>query len=308
MPFYPFTEVFGQKPQVAPFEPTDPLKELGSLLGGEIKDWPQIEQLSNLYQTYMMGALNEAIPGFSDILKAGGTDTEALLTQAEPLIKGEIPPDVAQSVMRSAAFQSLGSGTMGSPMAGALTARDLGVTSLDLMSQGANLLGAGGNAAQRWAQIASGTILPPSSQLYSPEWFSTFMAQQRAAKQATQQLRYNVAAAPDPAAAGISGTIMNLLGAYLGHGMGGGGGSITPSYGSIIGSSMQQPGGAAAPSASPTYGLSKDTPYGVAAPTMDYGSTVPMPYAIASNPFNTPYNLGASPTDPASAYYYNPGG
>jgi hypothetical protein len=61
-------------------------------------------------------------------------------------------------------------------------------------------------------------------------------------KQATQQFGYNVAALPNPAAAGISGTIMNLLGAYLGHGMGGGGGSITPSYSSIMGGGGVQGG------------------------------------------------------------------
>jgi hypothetical protein len=225
----PLDLVFGQKPEVAPFLPTDPLAELSVLLGGEIRDWPQIEQLSNMYQSYMFSALEEAVPGFRDILKQGGIDTEALLKEADPLIHGQIPEDVAGEVMRSSAFQSLGAGTLGAPIGTALTARDLGRTSLDLMTQGANLLGSAGNAAQRWAGLAGSTILNPSTQLYSPEWFSTFMAQQRAAQQATKQLGYNVAAAPDPAAAGISGTLMNLLGAYLGHGMGGGG-QITPQY------------------------------------------------------------------------------
>lgn len=272
--------VFGQKPQVASFIPTDPLAELGTLLGGEIKDWPQIENLSNLYQTYMLGALNEAVPGFSDILKAGGVDTLALEKQALPLIEGKLPADVAAQVERSDAFQSLTSGTAGSPMAAGLTARDLGLTSLDLMNQGANLMGAAGNAAQRWAGIASGTILPPSANLYSPEWFSQFIAQQNAAKQATQQLRYNVAAAPDPAAAGISGTIMNLLGAYLGAGRGGGGGSITPSYASATGG----------------FGMGGVNPYAATQGGFNYG-----PYNVGGS--SVPYMGGGMPTDISNPGY-----
>lgn len=222
-------QVFGRKPDVPPLQPTDPLAELSTLLGGEIKDWPQIEELSNLYQNYMLGALDTAVPGFSDILKQGGVDAQALLQEALPLEKGQIPEDVAQQVTRSAAFQSLGAGTLGGPMGSALAARNLGLTSLDLMSQGANLATSGGNAAQRWAGIASGTILPPSANMYSPEWFSQFIAQQRASQQAIAQQRANVAAAPDPALQALNQWIEqvggSIISSYAGGGMGGGKGA-----------------------------------------------------------------------------------
>lgn len=320
-------QIFGAKPQVAPFLPTDPLAELHTLLGGEISDWSQIEQLGNLYQTYMMGALNEAVPGFSDILKQGGADTEALLKEAQPLIEGQIPADVASQVMRSAAFQSLGAGTAGSPMGGALTARDLGLTSLDMMSQGANLLGAGGNAAQRWAQIASGTILPPSANLYSPEWFSTFMAQQRAGEQATQQMKFNVAASPNPALQALNQWIEQVggtaIGAYTGGGMGGGmgkgggGGSYMTSFnpGQMEGNwsgNVQQGGAAPGVQAGFQPGTIADTGgYGAYGNAFSGGggySTVPMPYGIGANPFNAGYNLSLAPTDPTQAGYFGFGG
>lgn len=317
--------IFGAKPQVAPFQPTDPLAELHQLLSGEIKDWPQIEELSSLYQTYMMGALNEAVPGFSDILKQGGADTQALLDQAAPLIQGEIPPDVAQSVMRSAAFQSLGSGTLGGPMGSALTARDLGLTSLDLMNQGANLLGQGGNAAQRWAQIASGTILPPSANLYSPEWFSTFMAQQRAAAQATQQFKYNVAASPDPALQALNQWIEQVggtaIGAYTGGGMGGGGGRggsymtgyNANQYGGDWLNNVGQGGASPGVSAGFQPGTIADTGgYGAYASAFGGGGGAPgaspMPYNIAPNPFNAGLNLSLAPTDPTQPGYFGFGG
>ena len=219
--------IFGRKPDVPGLKETDPLAELNTLLGGEIKDWPQIEQLSNLYQQYMLGALDEAIPGFGDILKQGGVDTLSMLTEADPLIHGQIPDDVKQQVLRSGAFQGLMSGG-GGQFTSSLQARDLGLTSLDLQQKGAAMAGEAGNAAQRWASIAGGTIMSPSQNMYSPAWFSDFIAKQRASQQAIKQQRANVAAAPNPFGQALNqwleqvgGTIVS---SYAGGGMGGMGG------------------------------------------------------------------------------------
>lgn len=238
-----------------------------------------------------MGAYENAIPGFADILSQGGADTLSLLQEAKPLIEGEIPDDVKSQVLRSSAFQSLMGGTAGSSMASALQARDLGLTSIDLMNKGANLLTAGGNSAQRWASLAQGTILPPTASMYSPAWFAQFQAEQNAAKQATKQFKYNVDAAPDPAWAGITGTAMNLLGAYLGAGRGGGGGNMLATTGASDWSgNLAQGIGAGA------------TFTGSVSPTISAG------YNFGGNPFNaqpspfipetdTKNVVGAPPTD-----------
>jgi hypothetical protein len=225
--------IHGEKPHVAGFIPTDPIAMLRQLLGGEIQDWPQITQIGDFYQQYMQNAIGREIPNFSQILQQGGVDTQATLAAALPLIQGQIPPDVARQVMERSAFTSLGAGSLGGPMGTAFSARQLGLTSLDLMNQGANLAASGGNAAQRWQQMAMGTIMPPSSQMYSPEWFSTFNAQQNAARQATQQMRFNVAAAPDPAWADRAKMFANLTG--MAAGSGNLGGSIGSSYGASFG-------------------------------------------------------------------------
>lgn len=86
------------------------------------------------------------------------------------------------------------------------------------------MIGQGGNSAQRWAQLARGGIMDPSSQLSTPGQVSQFDLENKILKQQSKQYAFNVAAAPDPVASGISNTIMSLLGAYLGGGMGGGGG------------------------------------------------------------------------------------
>src|SRR5262245_29109321 len=128
--------IHGQKPEVAPFIPTDPLEQLNKLLKGEISSWDQITGLSDIYQKYMTGAFEEAIPGFTDILSQGGADISSLLSGAAPLIRGEIPEDVQKQVFRTNAYQTLMSGG-GAQFGRALNARDLGLTSLDLMTKGA---------------------------------------------------------------------------------------------------------------------------------------------------------------------------
>lgn len=318
--------VFGRKPDVPPLQPTDPLAELTTLLGGEIKDWPQIEELSSLYQNYMLGALDTAVPGFTDILKQGGVDAQTLLKEALPLEQGQIPADVAQQVTRSSAFQSLGAGTLGGPMGSALAARNLGLTSLDLMNQGANLAASGGNAAQRWAGIASGTILPPSSNMYSPQWFTDFIAKQRASQQAIAQQRANVAAAPDPALQALNQWIEQVGGSvvasYAGGGMGGGGmgGGKGANYmttynaGSYLGGNVGTPSGAGygAGFSSPqdaAYWTGNPNPAGDPfilnagdTPGVPYGQ---IPYNIPPNPFNQPYTMGlGGATDPAQPGFF----
>jgi hypothetical protein len=210
--------IHGRKPDIAPFKSTDPIEMLHKLLAGEATNWPDISKLGSLYQAYMLSNLENVVPGFSDMLKQGGIDTEMLLKSVEPLVQGQIPQDLSDEVMRHAAFTSLGAGTLGGPMGMALSARDLGLTGLDVMKQGAGLLDSGTNAAQRWQQIASGTILPPSSQLYSPEWFAEFDAKQKAAAQATKQLKFNRDAAPDPAMAQRAAMLASLLGSFAGPG------------------------------------------------------------------------------------------
>jgi len=234
--------IHGRKPDVAPFIPTDPLEELKKLLSGELGAFPDITRLGDAYQSTMMGYLQNALgPDFLSSLKTGASGAQDELTRARQFLTGDLPPDVMANVFRHSAFQNLGSGLGGSPAGAANQARQLGLSQIDLIKTGAGLLDEGTNAAQRWAQIASGTILDPKSQLYSPDWFSNFMAQQNAMKQATKQLRYNVAAAPDPAWADRAKLFANLTGSLLGAG---GAGNSMNAYGTNFGG-MSGAGGVA---------------------------------------------------------------
>lgn len=223
------SDIFGSKPQIADYTPVDLQQEQLTALQGDIAAWPDIANLGNLFQQYMLNQYETAIPGFRDILKMGGQTTKDMLTQADQELKGQIPQDVMEQVQRSSAYQSLLSGTAGSGMARGLTARDLGLTSLDLIGQGAQLAGQAGNAAQRWAALSGAQM--PEGMLVTPQQQAALDMQQNLIERNIQQQKFNVAAAPDPALQALNQWVEqvggSIVASYAGGGMGGKGNYAT---------------------------------------------------------------------------------
>lgn len=73
--------------------------------------------------------LEQSIPGYNLMQKQAADTTNSFL-------KGELPPDVQAAILRSSAAKALSGGYGGSPAGRNLTARDLGLTSLDLINRG----------------------------------------------------------------------------------------------------------------------------------------------------------------------------
>lgn len=213
-------EVFGSKPQIAPYIPTDFSVEQLKAIEEDISAFPQFEQLGSQYYDYMLGMFNKAIPGFSNILDQGGKLTQEMQSTAATELAGKIPQDVADQVFRSSAFKSLESGTAGSPMGNALAPRQLGLTSLDLIQQGGQLDQAAGNAAQRWAGLASGLMLNPAGFLVSPQQQAELTMQNNLYRQATQQRQFNVNAQPNPALQALNQWVEQIGGAVIGSYLG----------------------------------------------------------------------------------------
>lgn len=185
-------KVFGEKPQTAEYVPTD--------LGAEAKRAAKAN-LANAPDT--QAYLEKILPGWTEMVKRGGDNTNALL-------RGEIPKDVQDKIARSSAFKSFAGGFGGSGMAKGLTARDLGLTSLDLIEKG-------DNSAQRWMGITQGANAPfmvtARDQGAQSERNSLY-------KQAVEQFKYNVLAAPDSGAAGLFNTIATIGSTAASFGMG----------------------------------------------------------------------------------------
>lgn len=102
--------------------------------------------------------LGHALPGAREMVRLASNNTLSML-------RGEVPADVASASRRRSAQGAITGGFSGSESSDALTARDLGTTSLNLMQEGSN-------SAQRWISTARSQLMPalfdPTSQLASP--------------------------------------------------------------------------------------------------------------------------------------------
>lgn len=218
--------VFGSKPQVAGFTPLDLQEEQKKSILGNIANFDDIAKLGELYRKNFIEEQEALLPGFSENLKKGSEATGKLLDLGEEFLTGELPQDVQDQIYRNSAYKAFRGGYGGSQMHSGLTARDFGLNSLDLMKQGADMIGRGGNSAQQWSAMAKGGMMNPAASFIDPNFQATFDLQNRQLEQNAKQFAYNVEAAPDPVAAGISNTLMSVLGMYAGGGFGGGSGGL----------------------------------------------------------------------------------
>ena len=100
-------------------------------LGGIMDLGMEIDQYN---QGQILSQLEEAMPGVTGSVSKASENISNFL-------EGIIPEDVQDAIARSSAFKSLSGGFQGSGMSRNLEARDLGLTSLDLMGRGSQELG-----------------------------------------------------------------------------------------------------------------------------------------------------------------------
>lgn len=132
---------FFQKPDALPDEQKLALTTPASILSQFLSQSGQIGQLNGMAQTLnsdenqgLQKQLSTVDPSLMGNVSKLGTNTSALLS-------GQIPQDVMDQITRSSAYQSLAGGFgPASGMGHSLTARDLGLTSLNLQNQGASNL------------------------------------------------------------------------------------------------------------------------------------------------------------------------
>ena len=102
------------------------------------------EETANALNAKYQAAFNAAMPGYGSNMAKANELTSTYLS-------GRIPQDVVDSVYRGAAAKGFTSGIYGGGIGRNIVARDLGLTSLQLQSAGANLL-------QQTSQIATSVI------------------------------------------------------------------------------------------------------------------------------------------------------
>ena len=221
------TDLFGSKPTV----PNMPQISLGQMqqaaTQSNISALPGAENLvskSNQFsQDQIAKMLENAIPGYSGMMAEQGSDLSSM-------IRGQIPTDVSNAIQNSAAGKSLGEGIAGSGAARDLVARDLGLTSLNLMETGMA-------TADKWvgemASIEQPSMMKVESMFVSPEQQYQATNEQNVQQFQRNWMQSQVSAMPDPVASGIMNMAQSAIGSMRGGS--GDGGTQPQSYAGIGG-------------------------------------------------------------------------
>jgi hypothetical protein len=211
----------GKKPKVPELKPIDFAKEQQQAIQQNIAALQPATELAQkttaAEQSQLEAQLRRAIPGYDQLVQQAGANIGAAL-------RGEISPEVSAQVQRSTAGRALSGGFgAGSGFGRALTARDLGLTGMQIQNQG---LAQAQNFIQQ--QRTFGMVQPfsVSSMFITP-------AQRIGAIQQQNQLQYGrdltaaqVAAAPSPMQqaaqtaftnfGGVAGGALSQYGMYQG--------------------------------------------------------------------------------------------
>jgi hypothetical protein len=225
----------GKKPKVPAFKPIDFQAEQKQAIQQNIEALQPATELAQkttaAEQSQLEAQLRRAIPGYDQLISQAGKNIGSAL-------RGELSPEVSAQVQRSTAGRALAGGFgAGSGFGRSLTARDLGLTSMQLQNQG---LAQAQNFIQQ--QRTMGMVQPfsISSMFITPAQRVNALQNQQAAQYNRDMTAAQVAAMPDPRMAAIGGGLQSMGGVIGGSmfqsgmaGRMGGGGSSTsfaPSY------------------------------------------------------------------------------
>jgi hypothetical protein len=205
---------FGQTPAVPKWNPITATGAQADAVSGNQAAMPGLENLASGVDTFneqqLMQLFNSVMPGFTAATTTAGANIESELS-------GKIPTDVSEAVQSSDAAKALTGGFGGSGLSGNLTARDLGITSLDLTGQGLSSL-------ESWSSMIDKMFAPGqfnvSSMFIDPQTEFTDEFQNQEAAFSAQWLKNQVGAMPSPQAAGMykmtSGIVSGLMGGMSG--------------------------------------------------------------------------------------------
>lgn len=211
----------GKKPKVPELKPIDFAKEQQQAIQQNIASLEPATELARkttaAEQSQLETQLRRAIPGYDQLVSQAGQNIAASL-------RGEISPEVSAQVQRSTAGRALSGGFgAGSGFGRALTARDLGLTGMQIQNQG---LAQAQNFIQQ--QRAFGMVQPfsVSSMFITPAQRIGAIQEQQARMYGRDLTAAQVAAAPSPMQqaaqtaftnfGGIAGGALSQYGMYQG--------------------------------------------------------------------------------------------
>lgn len=200
----------GSKPKIPELKPIDFAAEQRQAIQQNIASLEPATELAQkttaAEQSQLEAQLRRAIPGYDQLVQQAGKNIGAAL-------RGEISPEVSAQVQRSTAGRALTGGFgAGSGFGRALTARDLGLTGMQLQNQG---LAQAQNFIQQQRVFGMTQPFSVSSMFITPAQRVGVMQQQQQAMYNRNLQAAQVAAMPDPTMAAI-GSAISQAGGFAG--------------------------------------------------------------------------------------------
>ena len=201
----------GSKPKVPEFKPINFAAEQKAAIKQNLESLPAASDIArkttSADQSVLEEQLRRAIPGYDQLIAQAGSNIGASL-------RGEVSQDVSSQLQRSAAGRALGGGFGGGTGMGRnLSARDFGLTSMQIQNQGLQ-------QAQSFIQQqrAYGMVQPfsTSSMFITPAQRVGVMQQQQQAQYGRDLQAAQVAAMPDPTMDAFGSAISSAGGFYGG--------------------------------------------------------------------------------------------
>ena len=201
----------GSKPKVPAFKPIDFAAEQKQAIQQNIGSLESATELATkttaAEQSQLEAQLRRAIPGYDQLISQAGKNIGANL-------RGEVSMDVQSQLQRSAAGRALGGGYGAGSGAGRnLSARDFGLTSMQIQNQG---LSQAQNFIQQQRTFGMAQPFSISSMFITPGQRIGAMQQQQSAQYNRDMTAAQVAAMPDPTMAAFGSAISTAGGMYGG--------------------------------------------------------------------------------------------
>jgi len=218
-----------RKPKVPKFVPIDVQREQVKAVEGNIQALPKLETMASdaakVLGRQLRESIDEFFPGFQDIIDRGAREVESAQ-------RGELPGDVQDVIARRASERGFATGTAGSEFQRSAELRDIGITSLQRISQGHA-------AAERWIALSRNFVpfVDISPFLITPTFQAQFAQEERNSQFNRDFLRSQINAEFDSRTIlgrsivetgnTITELLSSALGVMAGGGGGGGGGKFT---------------------------------------------------------------------------------
>lgn len=188
---------FGKKPKIPQLPKLSPDAIQSEAISGNIGSLPEAQRLATGVDQFKAEQLRKAL----EFALPGGLAQAQQNISAE--LRGELPPDVAQSIIRSAtaAGYARGFGPR-SGIGGNLVARDLGLTSLKLQQQGLSSFAG-------LASFSTPQTFDITSMFFTPHQRLGFSTEERNLQYQRDLLKARVKAQPEPWKAALTQAIMN---------------------------------------------------------------------------------------------------